>query len=180
VVNEHAQAFEGSLELRCFRQGVVQVGQARRGLTVAARGSFRCNATEWFDGFVDLTHAYRFGPAGCDVVVATLFDAQGRPAQEQLWFLPGPLSATVGDPGLQADAVALADGRRQLRVRSRGAARAVHFDAPGWQADDEYFDLAPGGEHQVVFAPLAPGRRPWRAQVHALNARQPVGVNDAT
>jgi beta-mannosidase len=179
VVNEHAQAFEGSLELRCFRQGDVQVGCERRGLTVAARDSFQSSATAWFDGFVDLTHAYRFGPPTCDLVVATLRDTQDQVALEQLWFLPAPLPGALDDPGLQADAIALADGRRQVQVRSRRAARAVHFDAPGWQADDEYFDLAPAGERRVSFTPLAAGRRPWRAQVHALNARQPVSVKDA-
>jgi len=51
----------------------------------------------------------------------------------------------------------------------------VHFEAPGFAPDDEYFHLPPQQPKRVVFHPLA-GTRTWRGVVLALNAAQPAAI----
>ena len=65
----------------------------------------------------------------------------------------------------------------RVTLRTRAAARAVHFEAPGWRCADEYFDLAPGAQREVDFVPVDAAAAPaWYARAGAINARDRVAV----
>ncbi|MGM9486774.1 glycoside hydrolase family 2 protein [Ideonella sp. YS5] len=176
AVNEHGRAFEGRLTLRLYREGEWPVAETTRELELPARSCQGWNVCEWLDGFIDLSWAYRFGPAPADLLLARW---EGEEASaERVYFIDVP-GATLrrADLGLVASAVECEPGVIEVRLGTRAAARAVHFEAEGWLPADEYFDLAPGAERHVRFTPWPDHpRRPWRATVTAINALAAVAV----
>src|SRR6185295_8485038 len=67
VVNDAPADLDATLDLTLYRGSEVVVAQARRPIHVAARGATEFSADELFDGFNDLSWAYRFGPPSYDV-----------------------------------------------------------------------------------------------------------------
>ena len=61
-----------------------------------------------------------------------------------------------------------------MTVTSREFAQWVAVDVPGFQADDSWFHLEPGGRHTVELRG-DPDRRP-RGDVRAVNARVPSSI----
>lgn len=180
AVNERAESCEGTLSLAAYREGEWPVAHGERVLEVPGRSSQPWPVTDWLDGFNDLTWAYRFGPPSADVLVARWQTAEGNVEQVHFIDVEGaPLQRR--DIGLTAEAGATVNDVIEVIVRTRGAARFVHFEVDGWQADDEGFHLAPGSERLVRFTPV-PGhaRRPWRATVSAINARVPAVIRQVT
>jgi beta-mannosidase len=176
AVNEQGRALTGRVSLRLYREGEWPVAGADRALELPARSCQGWNVTDWLDGFLDLSWAYRFGPPVADVLHVR-WEGEGSSA-ERLHFIDVPGAALRrGELGLAATAVEREPGVIEVRLGTRAAARAVHFEVEGWSPDDEYFDLAPGAERQLRFTPW-PGhpRRPWRATVTAINALTPVAV----
>jgi beta-mannosidase len=155
VVNDTAEAVRGPLELRLYdtagqllEEGAVEVDvEARSGVTVSAEAAF--------DGFRDLTWAYRFGPRAYDAVVA-------RFGPSEVLFLPGgPARPVEADLGL----VAVLEGDA-VTVSTRRLAQYVSFDVPGFVAEDSWFHLAPGASRTVR---LRGEGRP-SGEVRALNS----------
>ncbi len=177
LVNESAKAVRGELEMALYQHGERLLACERRAVELAPRSSVRHSVVEWLPGFIDVSWAYRFGPRPADLLVATCFGDDGGVLLQTLHAAAGTMAAPNGDIGLQAHAAPHADGSVRLHVRSRAAAYGVHFEAHGWRASDEFFHLAPGGEREVRFDPVAVLRRTWRATVNALNAREPVVVS---
>ncbi len=176
VANDGPSALGGTLHLAAYARGEIVVGQATHALSLPPHGAWRGAVLAGFDGFLDLAGVYGFGPPAADVLVATLRDAEGRMLSQAVRFLPGhygPRPLAPAAIGLRAEEVpgGVSGDVRRVRVGSRAAARAVHFDCPGWRAHDEYFDLPPGGERVVAFSPAVAGTRPgWRVQATAINA----------
>ncbi|KQT13665.1 glycosyl hydrolase 2 galactose-binding domain-containing protein [Ramlibacter sp. Leaf400] len=159
AVNESAQARDLTLEVVAWRDGEVRVAEGRRPLRLAPREGATLSCIEVLGSFLDLNHAYRFGPPTCEGLVARLLDASGATLAESFLFPLGLgelLAQRGGDLGLSAD-VERHEGTALLTVRSRRLALDVHFDLPGWQADDEHFHLAPGASRQVRLHRTRPG-----------------------
>lgn len=177
LVNESGQSREGELQVSLFREGEWPVAAASRAWPLTARSTQAVALTELLDGFTDLSWAYRFGPPPADVLVARWVGPRGR--CERVHFIdPGRLPLRRSELGLSAQARLLdGGGAIEVTLRSRAAARGVHFEVEGWQPEDEYFHVGPGGERVLRFTPWAGHpRRPWRASVSAVNAVAPAAV----
>jgi beta-mannosidase len=166
LVNEGDQPLSGTLVLQFLQGGAVPLGRVERPVELAAHGHWRESTLAHVASFLDFNGSYRFGPAAADVIVATLRDADGATRAECVHFV-GAL--TRADLGLEARARALADGRVRVTLRSRAAARAVHFDAPGWRASDEYFALPPATSIDVDLTAVATPAPAWYGRVGAIN-----------
>jgi beta-mannosidase len=174
VVNEGALARDLRLELGAWRDGQVRVAEGARDLQLPARGACSLPLAELLPHFMDLSYAYRFGPMPCDAVVVTLRDAGGAPLAQAFHF-PGGLDAQPrGDAGLAAHASTLDDHTAEVVVRAERLAQFVHFDIPGFVADDEYFHIAPGGEARVLLR--SRGAATPAGSVHALNSTRAAAV----
>lgn len=177
VVNESGSARTVQVELAAWKDGDVRVAGGARTMTVPARGSESMAAVQLLDHFMDLGYAYRFGPLPCDAVVATLRGAGGERLAQAFHF-PGGLPATAqADVGLAATVTQVQDGIAQLSLRSARLALGVHFEVPGFAADDEHFHLAPGDEAQIMLR--GTGMLPSGGLVHALNSIQPARMAPA-
>src|SRR5262249_49186334 len=87
VVNDGDQPIGGKLEVVLWRAGEVEVGRGTRDLAVPAHAAIELAAAELFDGFLDLSFAYRFGPPVAHVVHARLLGDFVTP--EAFWFPAG-------------------------------------------------------------------------------------------
>lgn len=180
LVNETAQPLALRLEVTLHGRGGAPVAQGGQPVMLAPRSAQAVPLAACLPGFCDATWAYRFGPAPAELLVARCLDDQGAVRAELLRFIDPPGSRLARrDLGLQAWAEPLPDGAKRVTVRSREAARAVHLEAEGWQADDEFFHLPPGGQRSFDCRPVPGHARPWRALVWAINALQPAVIQAA-
>jgi beta-mannosidase len=178
VANEHAWPLEATLELTCYRAGEFITGNATRTLTVAAHDTLELPAVDLFPGFLDLSYAYRFGPPAHDLVIATLRRADGTALRQAFHLIAGPALTREPDIGLRASATRRSENEFELKIATRRFAQAVWIEAAGFEADDAYFHLPPGGEHSVVIRCSDPARS-LRGRVHALNALTTANIEMA-
>ena len=182
AVNESSQAREVVLEVAAWRDGEVRIAEGRRTLRLQARGGETTSCIDVLGRFLDLNHAYRFGPPTCDVIAARLLDgATGDVVAENLLFplgLGDMLAQRGTDIGLQATAVEQSGDIASLTVSTRRLALDLHFDVPGWQAEDEHFHLAPGASRQVRLHRTRAGAD-FAGQLLALNTSAAVPVESS-
>ncbi|HEY0250553.1 MAG TPA: glycoside hydrolase family 2 protein, partial [Kofleriaceae bacterium] len=128
------EPIEGVLELALWRDSV-SVGKASRPVRVEVGARFELEASELFEGWYDLSYAYRFGPPTCDVVHAKLGELEA-------FFFPAGIPV-VRDPdvGLSVER----DGDHVV-VAAKRFARYVVIDG---EAEDNYFHLAPGQQRRI-------------------------------
>jgi beta-mannosidase len=149
-------------------------------VTVPARGTQAISTIEVLGQFLDLNHAWRFGPPSCEVVQARWLGDDGALLGEAAHFPLGlaPLLAAPRDIGLAARVLSAGDAAARLEVATRGWAIGVHFDVPGWEPDDEHFHLAPGATRTLALRRT--GERPGLAgALHALNSTASVPIETA-
>jgi beta-mannosidase len=169
VANEAAEPLQATLQVALYRSGRIPVGNKTTAVTVAPRECVEIPVVQLLDGFMDLTYTYRFGPPSCDLVVGTLTREDGAVLARDFFFPLGPGCAVESDLGLTASAQTLPNGDVDLLVRSERAARFVTVRTPGFRAEDQYFHLAPGGEHPVRLQRLQ-AESTLRGEVRALNS----------
>lgn len=170
VVNERSEPFDGELELAVYRDGELRVAQGRRDVEVPSRGNLLIPAMSLLDGFMDLNHAYRFGPPSHDIVVATLIAGSASVARS-IYTLVGARMRSHDDIGLAGNARAADGGGYLVEVSTRRFAYCVSFESAGFDPDEQYFSLAPGETRHVLLRP-SPGSRSRSLQGHvtALNS----------
>jgi beta-mannosidase len=172
VVNDGATEGRYDLEVELWRAGDQQVATASTAIEVPARGRVSVRADALFEGFRDLTYAYRFGPPGHDAVVARLVDlgAGGATVSETVHFplgLPAPIEA---DLGLRATGRVVEGGGAVVTVTTERLARWVTVRAPGYLASDSYFHLLPGRPRDVVLTATGTAEGTPSAEVRAANS----------
>jgi beta-mannosidase len=159
-----------TLELKLYRGGEIGVGSASRTLTLPGRDTVELAAADGFEGFLDLSYAYRFGPPAHDLVVATLTDRGGSVLTQAFHVVGGLQASREYDIGLSATAIAQGD-TYEVRIATRRFAQSVWIESEGFSAQDAYFHLAPGSEKTVsLLRNPHEMERPLRGRVHALNA----------
>jgi beta-mannosidase len=169
ICNDTGQSVTGQLQLELFRSSQ-PVGRAlARSVTIGPASTVAMNALDGFDGFFDLSYAYRFGPAGYDVMRVSLA-GDGIPEHVEAFHFPMGLPNGWEDVGLSAIARQLPDGY-EVTVTCRGFAQSVHFEVPGYEAADQYFHLAPRACRTVKFTPRTADAGSFEGTISALNAR---------
>ena len=173
LLNEQADPEVVELELSVWQGGDVRVAHARQTLTLAPRSAQSLCSLTLLGHFSDLTHAYQFGPPVCDVVVASLQNAQGLIGQA-FYFQSGLGTTSTMDIGLQASVRWFDDRHAELRLSSTHVARGVHLEVPGFVADDDYFHLSPCTPRCISLRSQRP--QPLSGWVHAINASQSAPI----
>jgi beta-mannosidase len=170
VLNDGPTALEGTVRVELFSRGELLVETAETSIGLSGRSAHRLSADGLFDGFRDLTWAYRFGPATYDVIAATLLNREGE-ALSHAFHLPlGFAREREDDIGLSATAVPIGDGRWRLTLRARRFAESVALRLDAHRPDDNWFHVAPGTDRLVTLEPRHDDDRPPVGDVHAINA----------
>ncbi|MEO8298457.1 MAG: glycoside hydrolase family 2 protein [Burkholderiales bacterium] len=172
LVNEQGEPVDATLEVDAWHAGRAVVAQVRRALTLPPRSAQSLPLVAELDGFMDLGHAYRFGPPPCEVLLARLRDPQGNVIAEAL-HLPKHLAfERLPAIGLQAQCERAADGQAWLVVSAQACAVGVHIEADAWIPDDDFFHLAPGESRRVGLRPEPDRPAGGGLEVAALNTTQ--------
>lgn len=169
LINETGNQLQVELEISAWKGGDVLVATGKRPLQLPAHSAQSLPCLDWFECFLDLSYAYRFGPKPCDTVVATLRDYSGQQIAQTFYFLGGLDSRQESDVGLNALGTMVDANTMDLKVSSRRLAIGVYLDVPGFQTDNEYFNLAPGSSAQIRLRSVQGPREPV-GTVHAVNA----------
>lgn len=170
VRNDTSSVVDATLELTLYRDGEMRTNGGSQLIQVGARGAVKVAADALLPTFSDSAHAYRFGPSGHDVAVATLKQGDAVLA-ETCWLIDFAKPPLGG--GLEGTL-----GPNQVKVTTRRFAHAVRIVVPGHVAEDNYFDLAPGRTRVIALRPL-PGAKPRSSitgELHALNQRASVAL----
>ncbi len=144
-------------------------------VTVPAHAALEVPVASLLDNFWDLTYAYRFGPAPCEAVIATLSGADGRQLGQDFYFPLGHHCLCPSDLGLTATSQRVSATRELVEIRAQKTARFVTVKAHGFTAADQYFHLAPGMPHQVLLESTGDTGRP-AGSVQALNGTRPCRI----
>ncbi len=178
VFNEGAAPLDGEIEVALFRAGETRVAAGKREVTVPGRDAIELSAARLFEGFLDLTYSYRFGPPSHDLAVATFERARRTARRERRSvrsILPLGLPATrSADVGLTATAVARPDGDYDLTLRTRAFAQSSGNLGRGLCAGRRFRACPPGEAHVVRLHRLGAG--PLRGQAQALNSEMPAKI----
>jgi beta-mannosidase len=174
-MNETCDPIEAEVRIALYREGRPRGVPASTFVTIPARGHRSLHADRVFEGFVDLTYAYRFGPPGHDVVAATLRNrATGAILGVAHCFPCGLTTVRDNALGLAAEARPIAGGYA-VKVKADRFAHAVGIDAEGFVPDDNYFHLEPGDPREIVLRADVPGR-PLRGRVSAMNGTASISL----
>lgn len=172
VVNEGASALRARLEIEAWREPDALVAQGHKDIEVPARGGLTLSCVDVLGAFIDLNHAYRFGPAPCDAVFGRLCTEDGQTLAQAVIF-PAGLVDLIARPrpriGLTAEVLGLDGDVARLLVATRDLAVDVQVEAAGWTARDAHFHLPPGGRHTLELQRHRPGAR-LVGRVFATNA----------
>lgn len=170
--NDGPSPVEGELEIALYR-GADSVGNGRGSLVVPPRGAVEVPALSLFDGFMDLGHAYRFGPPTCDLIVATL---RTGAVTTEAFFFPLGLPASVGNVALAVDVARRDNGELDLTIATRGFAQSIAIELGGYRPDDAFFHLRPDGQRTVRLCPVKGASLASRGIVSPLNAENAISV----
>ena len=163
VTNDRPETLTAEVELACYRAGEIPVASERRPIEVPAHHAGEFAVASWFEGFHDVSYAYRFGPPAQDLVVATV--RVGGEMRAQAFHFPVGLPNTREvDVGLVAEL----NGDR-VTLRTRRFAQSLAIEVEGFQPDDAYFHMPPGGERVIALRRIA-GTQNARGTVQPLNA----------
>jgi beta-mannosidase len=175
AVNDTAEPIETDLRIAVYQDGVRRGPAVMTRFRVPARGHHSVQADALFEGFRDLTYAYRFGPPAHDVIAASLRDAGTGLFRAGACYFPGPLPAGQGcDLGLTVRTELGADGYA-LVLETERFAHAVAIDVDDFVPDDNYLNLEPGETRTVRLRATTRGSVP-RGRVSALNAPDTISI----
>ncbi|MFO0878176.1 MAG: hypothetical protein U0840_12570 [Gemmataceae bacterium] len=174
VINEAATPLEGRVELALLKDGHVVVAHGEAPCRVPPRGRLLLRSDALLDGFHDVAYAYRFGPPGHDVSVATLLNEGGVVSEAFHFVEPREPLPVLG--GLEAEAVPAGDGSFVATLHATRLLRGVSLDAKGYLPDDNHFHLAPLRPKTVRLTPTAGTGVRLRAFAEALNLAVPVPI----
>lgn len=176
AINETSRPVPARLAFTAWR-GDVRVAGGEQAIELGPRSSMSVPLVALLDHFMDLNHAWRFGPPACDVVQVCLLGASDDVVADALHF-PLGLAALVCRPerdlGLQLR-VTVDDDAGEIAITTQRCVIGAHLDVPGWAADDNHFHLAPGSTHRVRLQREVDGV-PLAGTLHALNLSGPLPV----
>ncbi len=175
LVNDTAEAVTGTLVVSLATDRHV-VEEARRPVELPPRGASVVVADELFDGFRDLTYAYRFGPRAYELISIAVVDPDGATVAATTYLPGGPSRPLEADVGLQIELDPVDGTVWSLSISTRRFAQFVCIDLPDHLPADSWFHLPPGATRVVGLTPRHAGAPTPRGQVRALNSRATVGV----
>ncbi len=138
LANDTPHAITRELSIELWRGGATNVGRAAREVTVPAHAAIELAAGALFDGFYDLSYAYRFGPSAMQVIHAQFGET------DQFWF---PTGMAQREPSV---GLAATQTGELLHVSATRFAQFVAIDLPGWLPLDDGFHLAPGQQRTIA------------------------------
>jgi beta-mannosidase len=170
VVNDTMSPLRGAVRLTVLDRGRVVTAEEAVPVEVAAVGSSVLSADRILGRFMDLTHAYRFGPPKHEAVAVDLLDEEGDVLATDVVRVHPERSVAAH---VEAEVTRAGDGLLLVTVASQDLAYGVRISVRDHLPDDNYVTLLPGRK-QVIELRANEAPRPFRGSLEALNAPMPV------
>jgi beta-mannosidase len=179
MVNEEAAPVAANLFIAAYNESAALVGHGSQAVMLDARTATGLPVAGLFDGFLDLSAAYRFGPPPAQVVVVSLLDNGGNLLAQDFHFPAGLSSERVDDVGLAAAITGRSAEGIELTIHTERLAQHVCIAWPGFVPADNHFHLAPRGARTLSLRGQAAGAA-RRGTLRALNSRRIITIEDST
>jgi beta-mannosidase len=179
IANDLPSPREAWLRVALYRNGELKISESERLITIAPHATLTFAVEEILGRFLDVAHAYRFGPPGHDLIATSLHTKRGDvPFAQAFRFSAERISVRcpIAELGLTAQAGVLDDGAIELLFDTRRFAYGVRAAASGWMPNDAYFGIEPGVTRRIFLRPLQPGAAPPSITVTAINAEGSLPV----
>ena len=177
VFNEAPSALAVDIKIAIYRNSATLVESVTEELELAPHTDQELHVDALFQHFLDLTYAYRFGPPGHDLVVATLIARHNQEPLGDAYYFPHGLPSTRNtDIGLQGHAEMLSDGSYALTLQTQKFAHAVAIHVEKFLPEDNYFSLPPAGKKTIILHPLVPGSV-FQCSISALNTYNEITMS---
>ncbi|GHO81108.1 beta-mannosidase [Ktedonobacter sp. SOSP1-85] len=176
LVNDTEHSIPAMVQLTRYRLPGTLLEAANAEILLPARGAQELHTEKLFGHFLDLTYAFRFGPPGQDLVVATLSAQEtGQVLGEAFYFPQGLPNTREHSVGLQAHAHPLEDGSYELHIKAEQFAQAVAIRANQYLPEDNYFHMRPGSEKIVRLVPMGKKSSLW-GSLSVLNSLNDINI----
>ncbi len=154
TANDRGARLEAVLRVTLYRDLEHRVEQVSTVIDLPGRAALTHNVEALLGRFVDASWAYRFGPPGHDVVVASLEQGDDLLSQAVRFPAGRPLRREPApELGLEASSEIAPDGGLSLLVRARRLAYGVRVHADGLATSDDAFCVEPGHERRIALRP---------------------------
>ncbi|HEX3511508.1 MAG TPA: hypothetical protein VHT27_10475 [Solirubrobacteraceae bacterium] len=182
AANDRDAPLHAELRVSLYRDGAQRVATGSRPIELPAHSGYEVDSEELLGHFADASWAYRFGPPGHDVVVASL-ERPGAPPSvlAQAFRFPAGRPLTRHAPselGLEATLRDRGDESWELSLGAPRLAYGVRIHVPGFEASDDALTLEPGVPRTITLRRRAGDRDPAppAGELTALNLRGRVPV----
>ena len=173
VANDRDTAVDAALRIALYRFSGEPVAASERAVRIPAHAPLTLGVEEVLGRFIDAGYAYRFGPPGHDVIVASLHPPSVEiPFAQSFRFSAGrPIERKpIAELGFTYECRVLAAGAVEILLSSRRFAWGVRIAASGFRPDDSYFGTEPGVTRRVVLTRSQPGDLVPKPVLTAVNA----------
>ena len=173
LANDQDAPVDASLRIALYRFAGQQIAASERPVRIPSHTALAFGVEEILGRFVDASYAYRFGPPGHDVIVASLHaPSDNIPFAQSFRFPSGrPVQrAPIAELGITYECRTLAGGAIEILLNCRRFAWGVRVAAPAFRPDDSYFGMEPGITRRIVLTRVQAGDLPPRPVLTAVNA----------
>jgi len=177
LANDGRTNLSATLRVQLFRDFEVPVGVVETSVSIGAGEVKRFGVEQLLGRFVDASYAYRFGPPGHNLIVATLAGASCHVAPAVHFPLRPPLSVEPADGlGLRGYAERAGDGSVRVRLQSRRLVWATRVRADGYRSSDDAFCVPPGAEVEIQLRPVGAEPAGEAVTVAAVNMASRLAI----
>lgn len=173
VSNDRPESLNATLHVSLYRFEGKRIAGSHIAVTILGHSATTFGAEEILGRFIDASYAFRFGPLGHDLVVASLHtDNSDFPMSRTFRFSSSPPQSRspMSELGLRGEARPLNDGRVEVILQSRSFAWGVKVTSRNCAVDDNYFSIEPGGKHRIEILSSNDKGIPENVVVTATNA----------
>jgi len=173
VANDGDARRELWLRVALYSNGKFKVAESERRIAISGHMALTFGVEQSLGRFFDAAYAYRFGPPGHDLIVASLHAERGDIPFAQAFRSPAGRSAErrpIDELGITVEARFLDDRTIEMDFAAQRFAYGVRAAAPGWMPDDAYFGIEPGVTRRILLRRLLAGQAPSMIAVTAINA----------
>jgi beta-mannosidase len=179
IANDQPSPREARLRVALYRNGELKTSESERLISIPEHSTLTFGVEQIFGRFVDAACAYRFGPAGHDLIAASLRTERGDVPFAQAFRFPTGRSAQrcpIAELDITAEPRVRDDGIIDVLLAARRFAYGVRASAPGWLPDDAYFGIEPGAKRRIVLRPLSLCEAPASLTITAINAEGRLSI----
>jgi beta-mannosidase len=158
IANERPEPLRARLRVTRYQNLEARVDEASEELDLPPRGAAQRSVEDLLGRFVDAAWAYRFGPPGHDVIVASLErdEPDGIELLSQAFHFPAGLPSRrqlTDELGLTGALRSSAEETLTLTLLSKHLAYGVRVHVPGFRPSDDALTLEPGVARTLTLSP---------------------------